>query len=149
MSEVALASNEASVQAHRELYHFTDDAYIITQGDLLGSITGLLGDINKIHVALTWTDIMKLAVWKSEPDMKDAFLVLRNIGIPSDELFPFRDSAVADLFPWLYYGKRFDLLRKICLSAKKNIEKNISIQDVRADCHLVSEETSRIVASSL
>ena len=81
--------------------------------------------------------------------MGDAFFLLRNTGISREELLPFRDSDISDLFPWLYYGKRFDILRKICVAAKTNAERHIKNRDTRVHCHLSSVDTNRIVASSL
>jgi hypothetical protein len=149
MIEIVFASDEVSRNAHRELYRFDEQVYIIVTDDLIETITQFKGDPNKLHVSSNWADITRLAVWKPEPKAGDVFFLLRNIGITSEELLPFRDAGIADLFPWLYYGKRMDVLRKICLAAKANVEKHIENKEVRIHCHLTSEETNRIVASSL
>jgi len=92
MRETVLASSESSRDAHRELYRFAEDAYIVVSGSLLDTI---------------------------------------------------------NLFPWLYYGKRFDVLRKICFAAKTNAERHVRNREMRVHCHLSSADTNRIVASSL
>jgi len=149
MIDIVFASNEASRNAHRELYHFREQSYIIVTDNLIETITAFKGDLNKLHISSNWADIIKLAVWKSEPGVGDVFFLLRNMGITSEELLPFRDAEIADLFPWLYYGKRFDVLRKICFAARTNVEKHIRNKEARIHCHLTSEDTNRIVASSL
>jgi len=52
-------------------------------------------------------------------------------------------AHINDLFPWLYYSNRFDILRKICGIAKTRIESKIDSKTVLVYCHLVSEETAR------
>jgi hypothetical protein len=149
MIEIVFASDEVSKNAHWELYRLDEQAYIIITDDLIETITQFRGDPHRLHVSSNWADITSLAVWKSEPKAGDVLFLLRSMGITSEELFPFRDAGIADLFPWLYYGKRVDVLRKICLVAKANVEKHIENKELRIHCHLTSEETNRIVASSL
>jgi hypothetical protein len=147
--EIVLASSADSRDAHKELYHFTDSVYFMSGKDLVEAIAELSGDHNRIHISSPWKDMVRLAVWKSEPGKGDVFLLLMNAGITAEELRPFRDSEISDLFPWLYYGNRLDVLRKICRTAKANVEKNIGGRETHVYCHLTSEATKRIVASSL
>ena len=149
MIEIVFASHESSGNAHREIYHFVEQSYIVVTDDLLETITQFKGESNKLHIATDWTDIIRLAAWKSKPRVGDVFFLLRNMGITSEELLPFKDGEVPDIFPWLYYGKRYDALRKICFAAKTNVEKHIKNKEVRIHCHLTSEDANRIVASSL
>jgi hypothetical protein len=149
MIETVFASNEASKNAHQELYHFGEQSYIIPAEDLIETITTFKGDLGKLHISSSWADIIRLAVWKSEPRMGDVFCLLRSLGITSEELLPFKDAEIADVFPWLYYGRRSDVLRKICFAARANAEKHIKNKGVRIHCHLASEDTNHIVASSL
>jgi len=69
--------------------------------------------------------------------------------VKEEELRPFSHSDINDIFPWLYYSNRFDILRKICNAAKSRIESKIDSRKVLVYCHLVSEGTNKIVASSL
>jgi hypothetical protein len=146
--EVVLASDETSWYAHQELYRLNDGSYRIVS-DLLGTIAALEGRIKRLHISSNWTDIIRLATWRPDPNRGDVFVLLRNIGISPGELLPFRDAALADIFPWLYYGKRFDILRKICRAAKTNAERHLKDGDTRVHCHLSSGDVNRIVASSL
>lgn len=149
MTEVVFASNETSKNAHKGLYHFQEESYIITGNNLLSSIEEFSGDHSKLHVASSWTDILRLALWMAEPAMGDVFILLREIGLKPEELLPFRDADVEDIFPWLYYGRKFDILKKICHIAKVNSEKHIKNKDTRVHCHIISEDTKLIVASTL
>jgi len=149
MREMVFASSEASRDAHRELYHFGEQSYILVTDNLIDTITAFNGDSNRLHISSEWADVIKLAVWKSDPGIGDVLFLLRNMGIPSEELLPYRRADIADLFPWLYYGKRFDILRKICFAAKTNAERYVKNRDMRIHCHLSSVDPNRIVASSL
>ena len=147
--EVVLASDEAAMAAHKELYHFPDESYRIVSAELLETVEALDGGMHKLHISANWTDIIKLAVWRSVPKAGDALVLLRTMGISHGELIPFKDANISDLFPWLYYGKGSVIMRKICIAAKTNTEKHIRRRDMRVHCHLSSREVSRIVASSL
>ncbi len=149
MSEIVFASSEASRNAHRDLYRFSEQSYIIVDDNLIETVTAFRGDLKRLHISSEWTDIIRLAVWKTEPRMGDVFFLLRSMGVTSEELLPFREADIADLFPWLYYGKRFDVLRKICVAARANVEKHMGNKEVRIHCHLTSGDANRIVASSL
>ncbi len=144
-----MVSNETSRDAHRALYHLAENLYFIVNGDLLESIVRKTDDMNRVHITATWADMIRIATWSREPNKGDIFLLLRNSGIGAEELGPFRNSGAADIFPWLYYGNRLDVLRKICRSAKTNVEKFIKNKETRVYCHLISETTQSIVASSL
>lgn len=148
-TEIVIVSNETSLRAHKDIFKFDEDSYIAPGGDLLEFIAAFEGSVNRLHIASTWIDFIKLVLWKPAPKKGDLFLLLRDMGIGPDELRPFRDSGMGDIFPWLYYGRRFDVLKKICLQAKTSAEKRMKNKDIRVHCHLVSEDTNRIVASSL
>lgn len=149
MTDIVLTSGERAKKAHRELYHFSDDVYVDAGENLLRPVEKLSGHPVRLHIATTWKGILNLALWKPEPTIGDLFILLKNIGIGPDELLPFKDADLNDIFPWLYYGKRFDILKKICSIAKKNSERHIADKDARVHCHIVSEDTSLIVASTL
>ena len=149
MTEWVFASSPASKDAHKNFYHFSDSSYIITGEDLMESITGFRGDLSRLHIASTWTIMAGIAMWKARPHRGDMFLLLRNAGIKAEELTPFGESEVGDIFPWLYYGRRFDVLRRICQTAKASTERYLKDKDARVHCHLVAEDTPHIIASSL
>lgn len=147
--EAVIASDENSRSAHRELCRSLSDTCIIPGESILSAVEGLSGELNRLHVVVNWTDLVRLTSWKTDPGLGDLFLILRNAGVRKEELAPFKNSEVDDLFPWLYYGKRFDVLRRLCQAARANVERHSSQKDMRVYTHLVSEETHSIVASSL
>jgi len=149
MKELIIVSSKESAEIHRETCHQSEDNYHLAQGDILGSVEDIPQDLERLHIVATWPEIISLAAWKAEPKMGDLFLLLKNAGVRAEDLVPFTDGDTGDLFPWLYYGKRFDVLRKICRIAKHNAEGHVRNKDVRVYCHLVLEDVHRIVASSL
>jgi hypothetical protein len=146
--EAVLVSDREAEKLHRDIYHCAEDAYRVA-GDVLASVSALSDDFRRVHIVATWSDLIRLALWKQEPRTGDLFLLLRGIGVKSEDLLPFRESDIGDLFPWLYYGKRLDTLRRICRIAKENAERHLRNREARVHTHLVSGEVKSIVASSL
>ena len=158
--ELVICDSECSRTAHKELFHFSDEAYILTgeQDNVFDTILGIMNTFNaapatgpsRIHIVLGWENILRVSSWKlTRPDVGDTFILLKNSGVGAQELQPFKTSDINDLFPWLYYGKRFDVLRKICHAAKKRIEGHLKNHTIRVDGHLIADDTKKIVASTL
>lgn len=149
--EVVLVQHEMSRRAHRELFSFDESRYMMSGMDICASILALASQgVDKMHVAADWEHLLMVALWTpARPLSFDVMSLLRKSGAGDAELAPFRASDINDLFPWLYYGKKFDILRKICNAAKTKAESRISGRHLQVICHLVSDETLRIVASSL
>lgn len=159
-AEFIICDSEMARQAHKELFRFSDKAYLITAGkaNTFDYVTGIINTCNsaasvylrKIHIVLNWPNLLQVSLWQaSRPIIGDVFTLLKNNGLGPQELQPFKASDINDIFPWLYYGKRFDVLRKVCRVAKRKIESNFKNQIIRVDCHIISEDTKKIVASSL
>jgi hypothetical protein len=167
LTEIVICDSEPAMQAHRELFHFSTNAYlpVYESGDgapenyrdAFQPMVKLIDACNaaplcpsRIHVAAGWENILKVAAWKAEfASVRDAFIVLKNAGMADSVLIPFAGSPVSDLFPYLYYGKRLDVLKKICTLARRQIESRVKKSGVRADCHLIMEDSPKIIASSL
>lgn len=158
--QIIICDSEISKHAHKELFHYSDDQYVIINEtdnsfDLIFKTVEICNlqmssCPSKMHIVLNWLNLLQVSLWNAEkPTVGDLFTILRNAGIKSDELQPFKTADTNDLFPWLYYGKRFDILRKICHLAKKQMEAHLKNHFIRVDCHLVADDTKRIVASSL
>jgi hypothetical protein len=91
-----------------------------------------------------------IALWTtSRPLIFDVVSLLKKSGADDAELVPFKTCDINDLFPWLYYGKKFDILRKICNAAKTKTEARIGSKHLHVVCHMVADDSLRIVASSL
>jgi hypothetical protein len=147
--EIVIASNELTMDVHKSLFHLPDEWYILMNGITFESLSSITKELKRLHLSLNWLDMIRFGTWQEAPDWRDTFLLLKKVGITIDELKPFRDSPVTDILPYLYYGKRFDILRRICAVTKKNIEQKIMGKIAKVNCHLVYEETSSIIASSL
>ncbi len=158
--ELVMCDSEHALNAHKELFRFSDEVYVLAgpQDNMFESIRGMVDACNaapstcpsRIHIVLGWENILRVSSWKPErPAAGDAFIVLKNSGLSQQELQPFKSADINDLFPWLYYGKRFDVLRKICHAAKKQLENHLKNHAIRVDGHLIADDSRRIVASSL
>lgn len=167
LTEVVICDSEAAMAAHKDLFRFSQNAYVSAYEtndnsvgnfcDAFPTVTRLIDTCNlaplcpsRIHLVARWENILKVAAWKAElTSVRDAFIFLKNAGIAESDLTPFAGSPVADLFPYLYYGKRFNVIKKICMMARKQIESHLKKGGVRADCHMIAEDAPRIFASSL
>jgi hypothetical protein len=106
--------------------------------------------LSKLHISAGWENILKIAIWTSDrPLIHEVIALIKKSGVSEEDLGPFNEADINDIFPWLYYSNRFDVLRKICNAAKSRIESKINSKKVLIYCHLVSDDTGKIVASSL
>ncbi len=149
--EVVLSLNELSAVAHKELYSFEDRRYIMSGTDLLASILSAAETgADRLHIATDWENLLRIALWSSaKPPLFDVITLLKKSGAAEAELQPFRKSEISDLLPWLYYGRKFDILRRICHAARTKAEAKANRKGLHIYCHLVSDESRRIIASSL
>lgn len=153
-----LCDSDKSKIAHQELFRYKDDLYRILEKEKAFNQTKEIIDLFnsnnysnpvKIHIVFNWSNIFKILLWRFEYPSGDIFLALRNFGLKSEELSLFKNCDIGDIFFYLYYGKRFEILRKVCHGAKRQIERHLRNNFVKVDAHLVAEDTGRIVASSL
>lgn len=149
--EFVLFQNESSKRAHQELFSFEDDRYIISGGDIVGSLLAVIDrEPDRIHISAGWEHLLRIALWTAaRPLLSDVMILLKKAGTSDADFAPFMKSDIDDLFPWLYYGRRLDILRRICNAAKSKAEMKINRKGLRVYCHLVSGDTQKIVASSL
>ncbi len=150
--EVVISESLLTKEAHKALFCFDDDAYQVVDEGLFDALrqsasSGAL----KIHVSGGWEWMLCLALWKEgRPARGEVFFLLKTIGLSDDDLRPFTSSDCNDIFHYLYYGRRFDVLRRLCNKAKRVSETRIiHTGSIRINCHLVAGETGQIVASSL
>ena len=157
-TELIICDNETAGQAHMELFRSGDSDYIIPDkaASILDSLSHVINaycsssSLQKIHLVMGWPNILQVSLWqKAKPSAGDIFTLLRNAGISSEELQPFKTSDINDFFQWLYYGKRFDVLRRLCHIAKRKVEGNFKKYHIAVECHIIAEDTKKIVASSL
>lgn len=149
--EIVLALNELSARAHKELYSFEDQHYILSGADLPASILSAAEKgLDRLHIAVDWENLLRIALWSSaKPLMFDVISLLKKVGAAEAELQPFIKAQISDLLPWLFYGRKIDMLRRICKAAASKAEAKAGRKGLHIYCHLVSDESQRIIASSL
>lgn len=157
--EIIICDSEDARKAHKELFRLDDNLYITTNGTggILNAVLSVVDSCNsvsslcpaKIHIVVNWMNLLRVSLWKNDINTGDMFMLLKNSGIDSQELQPFKNSDLNDIFHSFYYAKRFDILRRLCHLERKQTESQFKSQPVRVICHIISEETKRIVASSL
>lgn len=149
--EIVIFQDEISRKSHKVLFSLDDSCYKRCCKNIVDTVLEVAqSGLSKLHIIAGWENILKLAVWTCDrPLLHEVIALIKKAGVKEEELKPFRNSDINDLFPWLYYSNRFDILRKICSAAKTKIESRIDSRKVLVYCHLVSDETEKIVASSL
>lgn len=148
--ELVISEDEPSKEAHQSLFRYRDEHYLLCKGDAFESLKDAIerGAI-KVHLSGSWKWILAFATGQREPKRGDVFYLLKSCGVTEDELRPFRGADVEGIFHFLYYGKRFEVLRKVCHRAKNRTEQMLGKEGISIHCHIVSSVTSQIVASSL
>ncbi len=151
VTEIVICEGEAAAKAHRQLFTLNETSYRMADGDILRALSSsVTEDLTKLHIAAGWEPMLQVALWTSRrPLLIDVLGLLKKTGVTETELLPFRGADINDIFPWLYYGKRFETLRKIANRAKTKAESALERKKLLVYCHLVAEDTGQIVASSL
>ena len=146
--EIVIYLGEAARISHGALFPLADESYVEATENIVGAIMSAADQSpDRLHIAAGWKAIVAVALWTSEePAMYAVMNLLRKSGLTDEDLGPFLKSDIDDLFPWLYYNRRFDILRRICRAAKAKAEANTGR---KFSCHLVCDEEVKIVASSL
>lgn len=149
--EIVICDGEAATKAHKQLFTMSEACYRMADGNILGAISGsVTEDLTRLHISAGWEAMLQVALWTSRrPLLIDVLGLLKKTGISEAELLPFKAADINDIFPWLYYGKRFETLRKIANRAKAKAESALEKKKLLVYCHLVAEDTGQIVASSL
>ncbi len=149
--EVVLYQGEAAKRSHQNLFFLDDKCYCPVGESIVGSILSVdLDNVSKLHISAGWEAMLEVALWtKAKPHVHDVIVMLKKAGIGGDEIAPFNKSEVGDIFPWLYYGKRFDVLRRICNTAKTRIDSKLGRKNILVYCHLSMDDAGRIIASNL
>lgn len=149
--EVVLSVHELAAKAHKELYALKEENYVLSSTDVLASISSILEKgPDRLHIATDWGNLLRIALWSaSAPPIFDVLGLLKKSGATDAELQPFKKSDINDLLPWLYYGRKFDILRRLCNAAKTKVEVKMNRKGLHIYCHLIFDDIQRIIASSL
>ncbi len=145
-----LCEGEAAKRAHQELFSFSDAPYRIIEGSITDGVNAFDAfSTGELHIVAGWETILCAALWSpGKPAVFEAVALLEKAGMPGEGHCLFGDRSLSDIFSLLRRGVRLDLLRGVCRTAKASVESRCN-GDVGVHCHLVSDETGRIVASSL
>jgi len=151
VKEVVLYQGEAAKRSHQNLFSLDDSCYCLTGESIVASIISInLENVSKLHISAGWEAMLEVALWTTvKPPVHDVIVLLKRAGIGDDEIAPFKKSEVGDILPWLYYGKRFDVLRRICNTAKTRIDSKLERKKLLVYCHLSTDEAGSIIASNL
>jgi hypothetical protein len=147
---LVLFEGEAAKKFHQELFSLPDAPYRIIKGavteEVVSAFPGVSGEL---HIAAGWETILFVALWSgTEPSVHDVLALMKKSDKADADLSFLEDRNLRDIFSLLCREGRFDFLRKICNTAKANVESRC-MGKARVHCHLVSEEMEKIVASSL
>lgn len=147
MEELVICQNDITRRVHSELFNLPDSSYIVSY-NLKTDLLKLSGrGILKVHLALNWEGLLKIISWSDILSYGFIKNALSRAGLDERELKEMEGADPLSLFYWLYYGRNFQVLRKLCIHARSSAEEHV--RGVRFECHLISEEISRIVASTL
>jgi hypothetical protein len=148
---MVLFQGEAAKSFHKKLFSLDEGSYLSAEREMPRAILRTAKeDVFKLHVVAGWETLLAVALWTDEPPSRsDVISLLRGAGATGEELTPFREAEINDIFLWLYYSRKFDILRKVCNAARAKAESRIGSKAPRVNCHLVWEEAGGIVASSL
>jgi len=143
---VVIAENEYAKKAHQELFHWADEYYRL-EPHPFKFIESIDGKFEKLHIVGSWQYILKLALFSEELNPSATMFLFKKLGMPEEELKPFSSAPVDDIFYTIYYGKRFEILRKLCHHIRQLLQQQY--KGLIVDCHLVIPDRAQIVASSL
>lgn len=177
MTEVVLYDSHLSKLAHKELYHFGDELYIHLSSDgvdsfmelpcfmkkgcpntLCKAIQEMLNILNStlyshpsnIHLVLEWEHLLQVSMWNSNDNLNsDIVNLLSNAGLTFNEIENINPLNVHEMSLYLLQNARFQIFRRICHFAKRQIINRLRNKSIQIICHLSLPETKRIVASSL
>ncbi len=103
-----------------------------------------------IHILLEWQHMVQLATWRFEIiSGAEIYSLLSNAGLNIDNINSTKYNNIQGIFMYLLKNARFDVFRRVCHLAKKNIIEHINDKSMQVICHLASQETKTIIASSL
>lgn len=147
MQEIALCQNKVIKRAHKELFNLPDDSYIVSS-DIIKEILKIRRlETSKVHLCLNWSGLFNVILWSERLSSSLIKNILVKTGLEEKEFKYATDTDPLTLFHWLYYGKRFKVLRKLCVLARDMAQDKV--RAVRFECHLIAEEIPTIVASTL
>jgi hypothetical protein len=147
---LVLVEGEAAKKSHQELFSLPDALYRCVEGIIIDEVIALSPSVSgELHIAGGWETILSAAMWSgTAPAVCDVLALLKKTGMADAELSLLDDLALRDIFSLLCREESLELLRRICNVARANVE-SLRSGGAKVHIHIVSDETKRIVASSL
>ncbi len=149
INTLILCENITAKEAHRELFGYNDSCYaILGIESIKEELTRLnrFKNIDSLHICVSWVTLLELATRGSVMNRFNITELMKRAGLNEEEREIIKDFGINDIFPWLYYGKKFRVLRKLCNITKDNIKREMNL---KLEIHLISEDIKQIVASTL
>src|SRR5512134_2837822 len=110
--ELVLCDSDIAYHAHRTLFKFGQDRYIICESSPVICLETIRTSSGKLHLACRWKGMLSITLWRDRIHVGDVLHILKSVGMNDRDLSPFMNAEIDDFFPALYYGKHFDVLRK-------------------------------------
>jgi hypothetical protein len=138
-------------RSHQKLFSLEEDCYFAARRSITESILLSVGEsVVKMHIVTGWQDMLKVALWTAgNPSSSDTLALIGKICKLPEGLDAPETEDVNDIFRRLYHGGRLDVFRKVCRTAKSMTESMTIGRKLLVHCHLVGDERTGIVASSL
>ncbi len=144
---LVIADSEASMKAHQELFRWPEENYMVSEELPFEALKGHVEGAERVHIVGSWQYILRVATGSDRIGPGQLSFLMKRLGLTEEELQPFLAASVDDLFYTLYYGRRFDVLRRLCHHVRRVIQERFS--GLMVDCHMVVPDRAQIVASSL
>ncbi len=159
LSDVVISDSNLGILAHKELFTFKDELYILLKNEFFSdSINKLLRILNSslnshplnMHLVFGWQNLIQVSMWKlGRYSNEDLHALISSAGVNLDEEVNINISNIQEIFDNLLMRGQFGAFRRICHSAKKQFDIRLQDKSIQTICYLISKETKRIVASSL
>ncbi len=149
INTLILCENIIAKEAHRELFGYDDSCYVISGMESIKKELIRLSrfrNIESLHICVSWTSLLELSTKDGALNRFNITELMKRAGLNEEEREIIKDFGINDIFPWLYYGRRFRVLRKLCNIVKDNIKRDMNL---KLEIHLISEDIKQIVASTL
>jgi hypothetical protein len=169
-ANLVLCINEEAAQAHLGLFGLPEHAYATPADNqrassAVSAVSWLMRRIDDLSLAGRPPDTPKavhlqvvvdgsglaaLALWSvDEPSPDELLSLLTTAGMAAGEARAITPHGRRRIFASLCHENRVDILRRLCRLVKRKIEDRTRAPGLHVDCHMLAEESKRLVASSL
>lgn len=159
-NEMVFCDSRHAFTIHRGVFQIPEEKYYVysEQNSFISHIISVVSSLHnksstkylKVNFVIDWDSLIRLLLWRDDNiSVRSAYILFTDAGLKREDIEPFFESSLLDLFLSIYYSKRLDVLRRLCSRAKKTVEHKLSDYSIKSDCHLVPNGFDFIAASSL